>query len=305
MHMEALFSMSSFRRACVLGILLSVAILASNAEALPEPKVTITYSLKTSDCLNLVDCGAYWQKISGTPVGLGDVEFVYDTAASLDPKVNVTRATPLVVTIEYTADSPGGNIVDGPVELTQTDFGRDFILTTTIGASEAVVTTLIDTVLSQKGTGTLSGSATPPATITWDNVVVPYEETVVGSSNCVSGGDGDLCGFSPPEGGWPQSLNATDRAVVLPDFTVFMNSVFGDEFASDNGTPVDRSDDIDRPDERETVFVTDTWYGVEVVPEPSGEILLLAGVLGLAGLRRLRERGGASALCASLFASRR
>ncbi|MCH8889977.1 MAG: PEP-CTERM sorting domain-containing protein, partial [Myxococcales bacterium] len=46
-------------------------------------------------------------------------------------------------------------------------------------------------------------------------------------------------------------------------------------------------------------------YGVEVVPEPSGEILLLAGVLGLVGLRRLRERGGASALCASLFTSRR
>ncbi len=299
MHTEALFSMNSFRRACVLGILLSVAILASNAEALPEPKVTITYSLKTSDCLNPPnDCGAYWQKISGTPLsGIGDVEFVFDTAASLDPKVNVTRATPLAVTIEYTADSPGGNLVDGPVELTQTDFGRDFILTTTIGASEAVVTTLIDTVLSQIGTGSLSGS-----TITWDNGMAPYEETVVGSSNCVPVEGFDLCSLSVPEGGWPQDLGATDRAVVLPDFTLFTNSVFGDEFASDDGTPGDPSDDIDRPDEREFVFVTDTWYGV---PEPSGEILLLAGVLGLAGLRRLRERGGASALCASLFTSRR
>jgi hypothetical protein len=212
----------------------------------------------------------------------------------LDPKVNVTRATPLVVTIEYTADVPGGNIVDGPVELTQTDFGRDFILTTIIGESDAVVTTLIDTVLSQKGTGTLSGS-----TITWDNGMAPYEETVVGSSNCV----GDLCSLSVPEGGWPQDLGATDRAVVLPDFTLFTNSVFGDEFASDDGTPNDPSDDIDRPDDKATV--KDTWYGVEVVPEPSGEILLLAGVLGLAGLSRLRERGGASALCANLFTSRR
>jgi hypothetical protein len=264
----------------MLGIILSVAILTTNAEALPEPKVTVTYSLKT------IDGGAYWQKISGTPFGIGDAEFVFDTVDSLDPKVNVTRATPLVVTIEYTADSPGGNIVDGPVELTQTDFGRDFVLTTGV----TVVTTLIDTVLSQKGTGTLSGS-----TITWDNVVAPYKETVVGSADCV----GDLCGLGAPTGGWPQILNATDRAVVLPDFTLFTNTVFADEFASDNGTPNDPSDDINRPDERATV--KDTWYGVEVIPEPSGEILLLAGVLGLAGLNRLRERGGASAL----FASRR
>ena len=282
----------------MLGILLSVAMLASNAEALPEPKVTITYSLKTSDCLNPPDdCGGYWQKIFMTPLGAGDVEFVCDINDSMDTMVNVTRATPLMVTIEYTADSPGGNIVDGPVELTQTDFGRDFILTTIIGESDAVVTTIINTVLSQKGTGSLSGS-----TITWDNGMAPYKETVtMSSSDCV----GDLCSLSPPAGGWPQSLNATDRAVVLPDFTLFTNSVFGDEFASDDGTPGDPSDDIDRPDEREGVMVKDTWYGVEVVPEPSGEILLLAGVLGLAGLSRLRERGGASALCANLFTSRR
>ena len=290
MHTETLFSTSSLRRACILGILLSVATLATTAEALPEPKVTITYSLETSEG------GAYWQKISGTPLAAGDVEFVCDTAASMDPKVNVTRAFPLAVTIEYTADSPGGNIVNGPVELTQTEFGRTFVLTTSLFGEDAIVTTTIDTVLSQIGTGTLSGS-----TITWDNVMAPYEETVVGSSAC----EGNLCSLSPPEGGWPQDLGATDRAVVLPDFTLFTDTVFGDEFVSDDGTPGDPSDDIDRPDERDGVMVKDTWYGVEVVPEPSGEILLLAGVLGLAGLHRLRERGGASALCASLFTSRR
>jgi hypothetical protein len=190
-----------------------------------------------------------------------------------------------------------GDIIDGPVELTQTDFGRDFIITTEFVGLEAVVTTLIDTELSQIGTGMLSDSASPPATITWDNLVAPYKETVSGSSDCV----GDLCSVAMPTGGWPQDLGATDRAVVLPDFTVFTNTVFADEFVSDNGTPGDPFgtpgdplDDIDRPDDQATV--TDTWHGVEVVPEPSGEILLLAGVLGLAGLRRLRERGGVSAL---------
>ena len=283
MNSKALLSTNLLRRACVLGIIFSVAMLATNAAALPEPKVTITYSLKTADG------GAYWQKISLTPGGIGDAEFVFDTDDSMNlnspiTEVDVTRATPLEVTIEYTADSPGGNIVDGPVELTQTDFGRDFVLT----ATGTVVTTLIDTWLSQKGTGTLSGS-----TITWDNVTAPYEETVVGSSNCA----GSLCDLA---GTWPKDLDATDRPVVLPDFTVFTNTFFGDEFASDNGTTTPL-DDIARPDPNATV--NDTWYGV--VPEPSGEILLLAGVLGLAGLCRLRERGGAFALCASLFTSRR
>jgi len=264
MNSKALLSTSALRRACMLVIVLFVAILTTNAAALDEPKVTITYSLKTADD------GAYWQDISGTPFGIGDVEFVFDTDDSLDSKVNVTRADPLTVTIEYTADEPGGDIVDGPVELTQTDFGRDFVLTTGF----TVVTTVIDTVLSQKGTGILSGS-----TITW--VGAPYEETVVGWSDC----EGDSCDLG---GTWPRDLDAVDRPVDLPTFTVFTNTVFGDEFASDNGTPNDPSDDIPRPDPSATV--RETW-----VPEPSGEILLLAGVLGLAGLHRLRERGGASA----------
>jgi hypothetical protein len=279
MKSKALHSANLLRRACTLGIILFVAMFATNAAALPEPKVTITYSLKTADG------GAYWQKISGTPFGLGDAEFVFDTVDSMNQnspttEVDVTRADPLAVTIEYTADAPGGNIVDGPVELTQTDFGRTFVLT----ATGTVVTTIVDTVLSRKGTGTLSGS-----TITWDNVTAPYLETAAGSSDCV----GSFCGLAEPPGGWPQNLGATDRPVVLPDFTVFTNTVFGDEFASDNGTPNDPSDDIDRPDDNATV--KDTWYGVEVVPEPGSGISLIAGVLGIAALRRLRERGDASA----------
>jgi hypothetical protein len=288
MKSKALLSTSSLRRACMLGIVLFLAIPITNAEALPDPKVAITYSLKTADCLITPDpphCGAYWQNIDA-PIDAGDVEFVFDTSGSTEPKVDVTRATPLTVTIEYTTDMDGV-IIDGPVALIQTDFGRDFIITTEAFGLTAVVTTEIDTVLSQIGTGALLGS-----TITWDNLVAPYKETVgpMSFSNCV----GDLCGLAAPMGGWPQNLDATDRAVVLPDFTVFTNNVFADEFASDNGSPLNRMDDIDRPDEQ--AIVTDTWYGVKVVPEPSGEILLLAGVLGLAGLRRLPERGGVSAL---------
>ena len=74
---------------------------------------------------------------------------------------------------------------------------------------------------------------------------------------------------------------------------MFTVDTFGDFFVSDNGTPGDRSDDINRPGDNATV--KDTWEGMEFVPEPSREILLLAGAFGLVGLRRLRECGGASA----------
>jgi hypothetical protein len=264
----------------MLGIVLSVAILTTNAEALPEPKVTITYSLET------IDGGAYRQQISGTPLGAGDVDYVVDSVDSGDPMVNVLVDNPLVVIIEFTADSPGGNIVDGPVELTDTHFEREFVIDS---AGLSLVHTTISTMLSRKGTGTLSGS-----TITWDNVVGvnAYQESVIGESTCIGFG----CGFVTDP--FPRDLDGIDD-VPLPTFTVFTNTSFGDAFASDNGTPGDPSDDIDRPDLDATV--KDTWEGVEVVPEPSREILLLAGVLGLAGLSRLRERGGASAL----FASRR
>ena len=278
MHTEALLSTSSLRRACMLGIVLSVAILTTNAEALPEPKVTITYSLET------IDGGAYRQQISGTPLGAGDVDYVVDVVDSGDPMVNVLVDNPLVVIIEFTADSPGGNIVDGPVELTDTHFEREFVIDS---AGLSLVHTTISTMLSRKGTGTLSGS-----TITWDNVVGvnAYQESVIGESTCTGFG----CGFVTDP--FPRDLDGIDD-VPLPTFTVFTNTSFGDAFASDNGTPGDPSDDIDRPDADATV--KDTWQGVEVVPEPSREILLLAGVLGLAGLSRLRERGGASTLFAS------
>jgi hypothetical protein len=255
----------------MLVIVLSVAIPTTNAEALPEPKVTITYSLEVADG------GAYRQIIADTPLNLGDVNYVVDVLDSEDPTVTVLVDNPLRVTLEFTADSPGGNIVDGPVEITDTHFEREF----DIDSGLTLVNTVLSTVLSRVGTGTLSGS-----TITWDNVVGvnAYQEDVIGEGNCT----GSFCSLA---GTWPRDLSGINE-VPLPTFTVLTNTTFGDAFVSDNGTPGDRTDDIDRPDPDATV--TDTWEGVEV-PEPSREILLLAGALGLAGLSRLRERGSAFA----------
>jgi hypothetical protein len=232
--------------------------------------VTITYNLETADG------GAYRQIIADTPQNLGDVNYVVDAADSGDPDVTVIVDNPLRVTIEFTADSPGGNIVDGPVELTDTHFEREF----DIDSSLVLVNTVLSTVLSRVATGTLSGS-----TITWDNEVGvnAYQEDVIGEGNCTP------VSFCSLAGTWPRDLSGINE-VPLPTFTVLTNSTFGDAFASDNGTPSNRSDDIERPDPDATV--TDLWEGV---PEPSREILLLAGALGLVGLSRLRERGGASA----------
>lgn len=284
MNSDALLSTSSLRRVCMLSIAFSVAMLATNALALPEPKVTITYSLETADG------GAYLQMVSDTPFGAGDADFVFDVENSGDPNVNVLVASPLLVTLEFTADVPGGNIVDGPVELVDTEFEREFVITSSL----TVVHTILSTVLARKGTGTLSGS-----TITWENVVAPYQESVVGVATCTPE---FWCGFSSAP--WPQDLGGTFD-VPLPTFSVLTDTIFGDSFISDNGTPgdgtpgtpSDRSDDIDRPDpnappppDPPDAIVKDTWQGIEV-PEPSREILLIAGVLGLAGLGRLRERG--------------
>jgi hypothetical protein len=268
MNSEALLSTNSLRRVCTLSLAFSVAMLATGAVALPEPKVTITYSLETADG------GGYFQKISGTPEQIGDVDFVFDVVDSGDPKVNVLVASPMYVTMEFTADAPGGNIVDGPVELIDAYFEREW----TIDSGFTLVHTDIDVWLSRKGTGTLSGS-----TITWDNVVAPYQESADGVANCTGFG----CLFASPP--FPRDLSVTDNDVPLPTFSVLTDAIFGDSFASDNGTPGDPSDDIDRPDAQATV--KDTWVGVEV-PEPSREALLLAGILGLAGLGRLRDRRG-------------
>jgi hypothetical protein len=252
----------------MLSIALPVAMLAVSAMALPEPKVTITYSLESEDG------GGYFQKISGTTGGIGDVDFVFDVVDSGDPKVDVFVASPMFVTMEFTADAPGGNIVDGPVELVDAYFEREWEID---ASGLTLVHTDLDVWLSRKGVGALSGS-----TITWDNVVAPYQESASGVATCTGFG----CAFSNPP--FPRDLSVTDNDVPLPTFTLYTDTVFGDRFASDNGTPGDPSDDIDRPDPQATV--KDTWVGVEV-PEPSREILLLAGVLGLVGLARLRERG--------------
>jgi len=281
MHTKTFLSTSSLRRVSSLAILLSMAMLTTNAQALDEPKVTITYSLEAADDLEAPD-GLYRQRISGTPLGLGDVDYVCDTMDSGDPSVTVHVDSPLLVTMEFRSDVPGGNIMDGPVELTDTHFEREF----DIDSSFTLVNTVLSTVLSRTATGTLSGS-----TITWDNVegVNAYQETVVGEGNCEPPG-----GFCDLGGAWPRDLSGINE-VPLPLFTLFTVDTFGDAFVSDNGTPGDRSDDINRPTPDEGVTVTDTWEGVEFVPEPSREILLLAGALGIVGLGRLRERGGASA----------
>ena len=262
--MHLLLSTSSLRQASMLVGVMSVALFTSAAQGLPEPKVGITYSLETRQG------GAYWQKISDTPSGLGDVEYVVDTFDSMDEDVTVLVDNPLFVTMEFTADAPGGNIVDGPVELTGTTFERVFEID---AAGLTLVTTMISTRLERIGTGTLSGS-----TITWDNVIAPYQEDVIGEADCT----GFACVFAGP---WPKDLDGIFD-VTLPDFTLFTNSTFGDEFVSDNGTANDPSDDIDRPDPDATV--KDTWYGV-AVPEPRGGILMLAGLLGLLMLPRPRS----------------
>jgi hypothetical protein len=275
----------------MLGVLLIAAIFATSAQALDEPKVTITYSLEVGDG------GAYWQDISGTTGTFGDAYYVMDVVTPVSPKVNVYTASPLEVTMEFTADA-GGNIIDGPVELTDTHFERHFDLSPAPGT---VVDTVLSTNLSRVATGTLSGS-----TITWDNVagVNVYQELVVGSTNCTPF-PGFVCNLAAP---WPKNLGGTNE-VPLPTFSVNTNSVFADAFVSDNGTPCTGapclpapgvSDDIDRFDPAATV--KDTWYGVQTSrvfsPEPVpaiSEIYLLVSALGLVGLGCLRKRNGASA----------
>jgi hypothetical protein len=242
--------------------------LTTRAMALPEPKVTITYSLETADG------GGYYQKVSGTPLGLANVDFVFDVADSGDSKVDVLVASPLFVVIEFTADAPGGNIVDGPVELVAAYFDREWEIVDAFGLTTVRNDILVW--LSRKGTGTLSGS-----TIAWDNTVAPYQESAIGEATC--------SGVSCP-GDFPRDLGVSGNDVILPDFTVLTDTVFGDSFASDNGTPSDPSDDIDRTLNPNEAVVKDTWIGTEV-PEPSREILLLAGALALVGLGHLRERG--------------
>lgn len=272
MKMKAPLCVQSILRAGGVAVALSITLAATAAWALPEPKRTVAYSLEVRDG------GGYFQQISGTPLELGDVDFVMDTADSLDPDVTVTVDTPLTVTIEYTADAPGGNIVDGPVELVDVHFERQFSVD---AGGLTLVQTTISTMLERIGTGTLSGS-----TITWSNSPLPYQEDVIGEATCTGVG----CGFvSDP---FPRDLDGI-MDVPLPNFTV-MNSgaFFGDSFASDNGTPGDPSDDINRPDVDATV--KDTW-----VPEPSGGVLLATGVLGLAAIGRHGRRGPAPARSSS------
>jgi hypothetical protein len=256
----------------MLSIASCLAMLATSAMALAQSEVSILYSLETADG------GGYHQNVSGTLFGLGNVDFVFDVASPNDPKVTVLGASPLEVIIKFTADSEG-NILDGPVELVHAYFDREWEVID--GFNITTVHNDILVWLSRKGTGILSGS-----TITWDNTVAPYQESAIGGATCTRGS----CGFSY------RDLSVTNNDVILPDFTLV-----GDSFISDNGTPGDgtpgtkapggdRDDDIDRTLDPDEAVVIDTWIGYEV-PEPSREILLLAGALALVGLGRLRERG--------------
>jgi hypothetical protein len=280
MQMKALLSTSLLRRASMLGVLLIAAIFATSAQALDEPKVTITYSLEVGDG------GAYWQELTDT--GFDDVYYVMDIGDPQNGDVTVTVDSPLLVVMEFTADL-GGNIIDGPVELIDSHFEREFEIDS---GGLLQVTTQISTFLSRAATGDLAGT-----TITWDNVVGvnAYQEAVTGASNCVSGFG--LCGLAGP---WPKDLGiGSPNEVPLPTFSVFTNSVFADGFASDGGTVGTPADDIVRPDPAATV--RDTWHGAEIsrvvaFPVPAiSEIYLLVGTLGLVGLGCLRKRNGASA----------
>ena len=277
----------------MLSIASCVAMLATSAMALPQPKVSILYSLETADG------GGYYQEVTGTTLGLGNVDFVFDVANSGDAQVDVVVASPLFVIIEFTADAPGGNIVEGPVEFVHAYFDRQWEIVDGFGLTTVDNDILVW--LSRKATGTLSIPDPPLVpTITWDNEQNEsegkflYQESAIGGATCT----GSLC-----PGDFPRDLSVTNNPVPLPDFTVLTGTVFGDSFISDDGTPGDgtlgtpspgdRADDIDRTLDPGEAIVKDTWIGHEV-PEPSREILLLAGALALVALARLRERGDRS-----------
>ena len=99
-RMVPLTNYSKKSTAFIISPFLIVTVLPSNTEALDEPKLSVTYSLEAADG------GAYFQQISGTPLAIGDVDYVFDAVDSGDPNVDVLVDSPLYVTLEFTADAP-------------------------------------------------------------------------------------------------------------------------------------------------------------------------------------------------------
>jgi len=251
------------------------------ARALEAPKVVVTYSLDRQDD------GLFVENVTGTPLGLGDQRFVMDTADDESDGADVLTDSPQVVTIEYTADPATGAIVDGPVELVDIEFEHEFQVDAIGGVARTESDLSVR--LGREAVGVLAGS-----TITWDNDV-PFQLATTGQTICtpVLLPEGEtVCDLAAPPGGWPRVEDGAPEDKPLPLFTVSADAVFGDRFASDNGTPADELDDIlQNQDSQATTIVT--WHGAEidrvVVPEPTGGALAAAALAGLAALSRRRR----------------
>lgn len=261
--------------------------LPAAASALPEPKVTITYSAVVADG------GEYWFELTATPLA------TFDHRARLCAGCDMYTGTvdDLVVNapddelhfvIEYTSDAMG-NILDGPVELVDAYFYQNYAVEGSNILGSAVIGTDLAIGLAENGTGSLSGS-----TITWDTD--SYWAYTLGEVDCTGG----LCALAGP---WPvvadpDAIPSNDpdddnpTPVDLPTFTVFSNVDEADFVVSDNGTPGDFTDDLVAVDPGGSGTAYNTWYGQEVdrVPEPGSLVLLGSGVLGLMVISRRTRR---------------
>ncbi len=227
--------------------------------------------------------GAYIQIVTDTPLGLGNQTFHVCVADDRSEDADVLTDTPQVGTVEYTADPITQEIVDGPVELVDSETRQVFEVFAIGGA--ATTHSDLTSVAVRGAIGTLAGNV-----VTWDNSV-PFQSLTLGCTDCF--GSPVICSLAAPPGGWPRCEPdiPLDRPLPLWGITDGpLGRATG--FAADNLTPEDPTDDIlASMDAQATTY--STWIGVETrrtfVPE-SGEGALLASALaGLLGIRRLRS----------------